>query len=1003
MPIPKITNKGIRNWCLAAVLTSTFSSNAIAGTSGIESGNDFAQIGKNGLELVVDGSFFVDPVNKIGFPNLVPNPLGLRNNSYAWSMALFGEYVYVGFVRDILCYLGSFSAECSGIPGPAQRPEIWRYLPNSFDAVGDWGLGGTWERVYTSGNVDFLIALLGGLSTNAPRDIGYRNLKVCDAGDGIPRLYAASFGIPGRIYFHEGGNSGFTPVSESGLSSGYLDWAQGTVDLGYRAMACYKRRLWISPAGSLSDVDAAANPVVLMNPWPAQGSGWQTMLNVQDMNAATGDPLSDPGNIGIFQMEVVDDYLYLSTGNRESGFELWRGEATSCPEANPSAACVMTWTKVIDNGAGRPADGSDPVVDNAGATLGVFGNALYMGAAESGFFDTTTAELLRVPDATVASPTWELLAGWPRANAAPGGSDTLDNFDCSAPGNISPLYASYLPFLDSAPDSDNDDCFPASGYGPGMGTASGFPYYGSASYFWRFQEHLGDLFITTLDVFGSSGFDMWRTDNGTDYTRIFNDGLGNPYNYGGRTMASVPGLGLVLGTANPYTDEVDSEGNPAGGFEIFVGTTEPIVPPQANAGDDDLIFDWDGGGVSATLTVDASSPIFGGADIVLYEWYSGDVGATQVACAGLASGPVLSEPHEADCNDTSTPECTVDLASEDAGNDILHHVFTLRVTDTDNKVSCDTVTITASANLPPTAEVVASIPFARRGTGGGSDDRPNAREVDFGDSPDGEESYSVVCRCEDADGDLVQCEWWLRDEGNSLSNETTCPPGSSSLCEIEGTITTLTTDQLDAAGGPTRPDVYCLAEDANGYTGQFRWESQVLPAPLPDSNLAENDPPVCRSIALNIPMGGMLDIDPTAPAGDGDPICVDPDNDVLSYEITVQPDTGQAGVGSITYDPPNAVFEGIVELEYRAKDPSDAKSELVAIRVTVGDPPFCEPIVISDRPDPIDTVESYATCGSITVGPNVSVASTGGLVLVGQTIVFSNGVSISGSLSAGGP
>jgi len=44
----------------------------------------------------------------------------------------------------------------------------------------------------------------------------------------------------------------------------------------------------------------------------------------------------------------------------------------------------ITWTKVIDNGAGRRPDLRGPAVDKAGATLAVFGQDLDIGAGESG-------------------------------------------------------------------------------------------------------------------------------------------------------------------------------------------------------------------------------------------------------------------------------------------------------------------------------------------------------------------------------------------------------------------------------------------------------------------------------------------------------------------------------------------------------------------------------------------------------------------------------------------
>ena len=47
------------------------------------------------------------------------------------------------------------------------------------------------------------------------------------------------------------------------------------------------------------------------------------------------------------------------------------------------------------------------------------------------------------------------------------------------------------------------------------------------------------------------GFDLFVTDDGTDWERITDDGLGDPYNYGARTF-TICNNELYIGTANPY-------------------------------------------------------------------------------------------------------------------------------------------------------------------------------------------------------------------------------------------------------------------------------------------------------------------------------------------------------------------------------------------------------------------------------------------------------------------
>jgi hypothetical protein len=293
-------------------------------------------------------------------------------------------------------------------------------------------------------------------------------MTTCDAG-GEERLYVTASGIPGHILYFDGLE--FLPTSTAGLHASLGDLIDEEADLGYRSVVCFKGRLWTAPAGSAVDADGSLHPVLLMNPDPAGGAAWETILDT------TSHPvLGDPGNIGIFQLATVGDYLYLSVGNRDTGFELWQADGSACDA--PPGACALGWTKIIDNGGGRPADGVSPLVDNAGATLGVFRDQLYVGPAESGYFELTLAELMRVRE----DGTWELLVGWPRVDFA-----TIPNMHCPFPVDIP---------IDN--DTDVDDCYPTSFRGPGFG---GNPFQpGTVSYFWRFVEHEDSFFLGTLDL-----------------------------------------------------------------------------------------------------------------------------------------------------------------------------------------------------------------------------------------------------------------------------------------------------------------------------------------------------------------------------------------------------------------------------------------------------------------------------------------------------------------------
>jgi hypothetical protein len=143
---------------------------------------------------------------------------------------------------------------------------------------------------------------------------------------------------------------------------------------------------------------------------------------------------------------------------------------------------------------------------------------------------------------------WDLIIGQPRDASAMAADP---NFNCQL---------------------EDSSCIPLSGMGIGFGPTpltSGFANYG-----WSLEAHDGVLYAGTLErsdriTVDVEGFDLWRSSDGTNWSLVSNDGFGNPFNGGVRTMASTP-LGLFLGTANPDTLE-DGSGGGTGGGEVWIG------------------------------------------------------------------------------------------------------------------------------------------------------------------------------------------------------------------------------------------------------------------------------------------------------------------------------------------------------------------------------------------------------------------------------------------------
>jgi hypothetical protein len=570
---------------------------------------DFVQLARQGFLNAVDG----------------PHSEGSQRNSYIWSMQWWHDKLYVGTLRDAICLFSAqagmllapgYAAVCPP-PGtlltPNQRAEIWEYTP-----AGSLGDEGTWRRVFQSPlllgpleeildstqllnlfqllnagqfpNVAQLVnwpGLLQGtlsqlpdmlqflnvlqllnqsqppsaeqllnllnLVVQTPREFGYRNMTTCDAG-GEEHLYVTTTGIGGRVLYSPDGST-FKTASLFGLDL--------IRDLGYRAMVCWKGRLWIAPSGTFTitavtptlafevDPDIAFNKVLLVNDKPSDPlSPWQRVVNVAN------DPgLGDPNNLGIWQMGLFNDALYLGVTNRTTGFEIWKADGATC--APPPGDCMLFWEKLIDNGGGLPVPAGATPSNARVFQFEEFNGFLYWSVGEIAAPPFFPAEMGRLgPD-----DRWDLIVGAPRTAATITAADP--NFNCLL-------------------DTTGTVCYPLSGFGPSFGPNL---TRGTGWYIWRLLSHEGMLYVGTLEGQGFDpamfpqgvvpGFDLWRTSNGTtDWTLISNDGFGNPFNYGVRNMASTP-LGLFLGTANPYTIETGANGG-TGGAEVWLG----LSPPQ---------------------------------------------------------------------------------------------------------------------------------------------------------------------------------------------------------------------------------------------------------------------------------------------------------------------------------------------------------------------------------------------------------------------------------------
>jgi hypothetical protein len=327
-----------------------------------------------------------------------------------------------------------------------------------------------------------------------PRDRGYRSMITFQGRDDPePVLYVGTLSQVGASLLRSSDGKNFTTLPGPGTAGG------SRTTLSFRGLAAFGDRLFAAPAGSVDaqtmDRNFGDRPELYVTENPVIG----------EWHSALPEEFGDPGDRSVFSMTVFANHLYISTGNPQRGFSLWKTRAQGDPP--------FDWQPVIVDGAGRFN------LNETAATLCPFNGALYVGSGLPGLgYDKANDvgpaafELLRVfPD-----DSWDLLAGTPR----------------------------FTP---------NGLKVPLATHGPGFDD----PY---NSVVWSMTAHENALYLGThqwepfdIALKGKTpmqgGFQLWGSEDGESWTRILDQGHGDPLQTGVRTLLSTP-LGLALGTSN---------------------------------------------------------------------------------------------------------------------------------------------------------------------------------------------------------------------------------------------------------------------------------------------------------------------------------------------------------------------------------------------------------------------------------------------------------------------
>jgi hypothetical protein len=448
---------------------------------------------------------------------IAPEGFGDRQNSWAWSMAWYNGKLLVGTARSEQCITDLSEHEVDpNEPYPPKDPDIicpqdpTQPGPNLLLAGAEiWSFdptSATWTMVFQS---PLTIPVPGSNPTlMVPPDIGFRDMFIYEEANGTEALYVG--GCSSQA-IHQGIPGGRLLRSTDGVNFAPIPQDPGTF-MGNLDNTCFRGMQTLNGQFFAMAVDWKGQGTVIQSPTPWLGDNTFQQIS---------SPVTPAYEIGIF-----NNRLYVTFVNRDTG------NGFSVQYTNPVGNLPYTYTTVLPSGGYRTPDGN-PIA----LSMQVYDGDLYVGGdgVRNGVPLTDQgAELFRIH----SDNTWDLIAGSTRTT--------------SPIGPINPL----------------------------SGLDVGFSWFLN-QHMWRMAVHDSRLYVGTFDESvllrfnkGASawepeyGFDLWWTQDGTYFSQVDQQGFGDPYNMGVRSMISTP-LGLFLGSANPFF-----------GLNIYKGanTTPDILP-----------------------------------------------------------------------------------------------------------------------------------------------------------------------------------------------------------------------------------------------------------------------------------------------------------------------------------------------------------------------------------------------------------------------------------------
>ena len=432
------------------------------------------------------------------------NPINAKQNNYAWSMAEFNGYIYVGTGRNVpwmSTMILSPQADAPLLISTTVRDnnaEIWRYKK-------DGSL--PWQRVYKAETAD--------------RINGFRYMTVHAAPNSTPAIYAASFSLQGGVV-----------ILKSTDGSNWSEVGGGIQGTSSRSMVSFNGMLYVA---SLDEAIGGGTPLLYRSKDP-EFFDFELVYNSQDPDI---DPDKNPLG-GINNIAVFNKRLYVCVSG-EQGIEVWRSNS-AYPKKND-------WTLVADKGFG------DALNDNAMA-VGVYKDHLYVTATKR--FPLVLlvpfgADMIRIDK----YDKWELIVGgMPLIPTKP----TTGRRNKALSGYGSGFFNPFNVYIWQVMEYDGKLLATTFDHGTNVENMRDIALLNKDIIVDKYDEDIYNLIIKIYDTvlylfkrFGyPKGFDLYASPNGIKFEPLNLTGITTSNNYGGRILMEGKDGDLYIGTANPF-------------------------------------------------------------------------------------------------------------------------------------------------------------------------------------------------------------------------------------------------------------------------------------------------------------------------------------------------------------------------------------------------------------------------------------------------------------------